>query len=190
MQSERFPAKWVPVRVKKTRQNKSLVRNLDARSAWPVALDQREQRRRMRRVQPDAAMRSRTAEPGQIIGAVNGEAIIKEDRVRHRRIVVLPREPAPGHQLRMEYAARRAVAVTAGGNRPVVLHGAVNAHGHALGRLVDLDQHVGACWHQRQARYRHARKYLASHPPDNRFMIAPAAWFRRETGCRFQLRLV
>jgi hypothetical protein len=53
------------------------VRYLNPRIARPVALDQSEQRRRMRRVQPDAAMRRRTAEPRQIIGAVNGEAITR-----------------------------------------------------------------------------------------------------------------
>jgi hypothetical protein len=41
----------------------------------------------MRRVQPDAAMRGRTTKPRQIIGAVNGKARMKENRVRHRRVV-------------------------------------------------------------------------------------------------------
>jgi hypothetical protein len=40
----------------------------------------------MRGVQPDATMRRWTAEPRQITGAVNGEAIIEEDRVRHRSL--------------------------------------------------------------------------------------------------------
>jgi hypothetical protein len=45
--------------------------------AWrgPFALDRCEQRRCMRRMLPDAALRRRTAEPRQIIGATDGEAI-------------------------------------------------------------------------------------------------------------------
>ena len=73
-----------------------------------------------------------TAEPRQIVGAVNGEAVIKEDRVRHRRIVIFAREITPRHRLRMEHAARRAVAAAAGRDRPVVSRRAVDADGHAL----------------------------------------------------------
>jgi hypothetical protein len=75
-------------------------------------------------------------------GAVNGEAIIEEDRVRHRRIVVLPREPAPRHGLRPKLAARRAVAAAAGRDRPIVSRSAVQTDRHALGRFVDLDHDV------------------------------------------------
>src|SRR5271169_5388878 len=71
-----------------------LVRNLDQRVVGPVAPDQGEQCRCVRWMQPDTAMRSRTAEPTDIVGAVDGETIIKEDRMRHRRVVVLPRKIA------------------------------------------------------------------------------------------------
>src|ERR1035437_10344144 len=70
------------------------------------------------------------------------EAGIKENRMGHRRVVILPREPAPCHHLRVEHAARRAIAATPGRSRPVVSHHTVYAHGHALGRLVDLDQDI------------------------------------------------
>jgi hypothetical protein len=49
-----------------------LVENLDPRIARPIAFDQCEQRRGMRRVQPDAAMQRGAAEPRSIVGAVNG----------------------------------------------------------------------------------------------------------------------
>lgn len=39
-------------------------------------------------MQPDAAMRGRAAEPGNLVAAVNGEAAMEEDRVRHRRVVI------------------------------------------------------------------------------------------------------
>jgi hypothetical protein len=68
----------------------ALVRNFDPGIVWPVTLDQREQCRGMRGTQPDVAMRRRAAEPDQLIGAVNGKAAIKEDRVRHRRTVMAP----------------------------------------------------------------------------------------------------
>ena len=44
----------------------------------------------------------------------------------------------------MECTARRAVAVAAGRNRPLISHGAVDTHSHALGRFVDLDQDIEA----------------------------------------------
>src|SRR5664280_1745472 len=49
--------------VKDGGRSRGLVRNFDPRVAWSVALDHCEQRRSMRGVQPDAAMRRRSAEP-------------------------------------------------------------------------------------------------------------------------------
>src|SRR5438105_7564273 len=80
--------------------------DLDPGAAASVALDQRVERCRIGRMQPHAAMRGRSAETAEVIGAVNGKAVIEKDRVRHRRIVVLLREPAPRHHLRREHAAR------------------------------------------------------------------------------------
>jgi hypothetical protein len=56
----------------------------DPRIAAAVSLDQREQGCCVGRMQAHATMRGGAAEPRQLIGAVNGEAVIKEDRVRHR----------------------------------------------------------------------------------------------------------
>src|SRR5436305_11705049 len=64
----------------------------DARVAAAVALDQRIQRRGMMWMQPHAAVRGGAAEPRQLIGAVNGKAVIEEDRMRHRRIVIFRSE--------------------------------------------------------------------------------------------------
>ena len=65
-------------------------------------------------------MGSGTAEAGDVVGAVNGKAVIEENRMRHRRVVIFAREMHPLHRLRMEHTARRAVAATAGGDRQVV----------------------------------------------------------------------
>ena len=106
--------------------------DLNPRIALAVTLHQREQRRRMRRVQPDAAMRGAAAEPLDIRGSVNGKSVMEEDRVRHRRIVVFAREITSMHRLRTEYAARRAIAAAAGRDRPAVPRRAVDADSHAL----------------------------------------------------------
>src|SRR5260221_4877071 len=119
-------------RLKTARCGPTLV-DFDARIARSVALDQSEQCRRMRGMQPDAAVRGGSAEPREVVGAVNGEAVIEEDRVRHRRVVIFAGEIMPRHRLRMEYAARRAIAAAAGRDRPVVARRAVNADRHALG---------------------------------------------------------
>jgi hypothetical protein len=59
------------------------IRKLDPPNARPVVLGQGVHRRRMRRMQPDAAMRDRTAEPRDVIGAMIGEAVMEEDRVQN-----------------------------------------------------------------------------------------------------------
>src|SRR6267142_982204 len=110
-----------------------LVRDDDPCIAAAVTLDQRIQCRRMRRVQPDAAMRSRTAETAEVVGAVDRKTVIEEYRMRHRRIVIFPRKPAPRHHLRMKDAARGAVAAAPGRDRPAVARRAVDAHRHVLG---------------------------------------------------------
>jgi hypothetical protein len=65
--------------------------DLGSRIARSVALDQCEQRRPVRRMQPDAAVRGRVAEPRELIGAVNGEAIIEEDRMASTRCNICAR---------------------------------------------------------------------------------------------------
>ena len=119
-----------------------LIRNFDPRISRPLPLDQSEQCRRMRRVQPDASMRRRTAKPRQIVGAVNRKAVV-EDRMRHGRVVIFPREVMPRHRLWVEYPARRAKAASAGRNRPAISRRTVDANSHALGRLVDLHHDIG-----------------------------------------------
>ena len=59
----------------------SLVRYLDGGVA-PVVLDQREQRPRIRRMQPHATMRRPPNKRRDVVGAVDGDVRI-EDRVRH-----------------------------------------------------------------------------------------------------------
>ena len=106
-----------------------------------LAPHQREQLRRVRRVQPHAAMRGRPAEPRHVTGAVDGISMVGEDRVRHRRPVVLARMPHALHALGLIGARRRAAAET-GRNRPAIPLASVDHDAHALGRFVDGDEDV------------------------------------------------
>jgi len=63
---------------------KTLLVDFDARTRSAAALDQSIQRRRVRGMQPHATMRRRTAEAGNVVGAVDGEAVVEENRMRHR----------------------------------------------------------------------------------------------------------
>ena len=59
----------------------SLIGNLHGGVSRPAALDQREQHR-VGWMQADAAVRGRPAEARNVVGALDGEAVIEEDRVR------------------------------------------------------------------------------------------------------------
>src|SRR5215510_9355879 len=85
----------------------------------------------------------RTAEPRDLVAAVDGEAAMEKDRIRHRRVVVLAREPGARESLRTERAGGRAEAMPSGGHQPAVARLAVHQDGHALARLVDLDDEAG-----------------------------------------------
>ena len=78
LRARRFDNHRQGYRTVKVRRPSVLIRDFDPRIPRSAVLDQREQRRRMRRVQPDAAMGGRTAELRDVVGAVNGEAVIEE----------------------------------------------------------------------------------------------------------------
>src|SRR5262249_58771687 len=67
-----------------------------------------------RRRRPDAAMGGGAAEAMDFVPAVDGITAVEENRMRHRRIVVLLGEPGSFHSLRSVSAARRAIAGAAG----------------------------------------------------------------------------
>jgi hypothetical protein len=60
----------------------------DAGVAGAVGFNQPEQDRRIGGMQPDAAMRGRTAEARNLVAAVDREAAVEEDGMRHRRVVI------------------------------------------------------------------------------------------------------
>ena len=97
----------------------------------------------MVRIEPHAAVRGRSAEPRDFVSAVNGVAAMEENRIRHRRIVIEPREPAPRHHLRVIGAGRRDVAVPGGRHPPVIARHAVDADLHGLAGAVDIDDNGG-----------------------------------------------
>jgi len=116
----------------------------DARVPSPERLHQRIKVRRVRRVQADAAMRGRAAEALDIGGGVHGVAAVEEHRMRHRRIVVFLGIPHRRQARRPERAGRRDVAAPCRRDLPLVGRPAVDRHGHALRRDIDLRQQL-AC---------------------------------------------
>jgi hypothetical protein len=120
----------------------------DGGATHSFALHQTEQYRGVAGVEPYAAVRRRAAEARDLVGAMDGKTAVKEDRVRHRRIVVFAREPAPRHHLRMIGAARRSETGPAGRNPPAVARFAVDDDRHGLAGTVDIDDDgcLGAPW--------------------------------------------
>src|SRR5262249_61779196 len=88
-------------------------------------------------MQTDAAVRRGTAEPADLVAAVNGVSAMEENGMGHRRVVVLLREPAPGQPLRPVATVRRGVAGAAGRNSKAIARHAVDQDGHLLSALVD-----------------------------------------------------
>src|SRR5690606_9140343 len=70
-------------------------------------------------------------------------AAIEEDRMRHRRPIVLARIPALLEPHRAEFSGWRVIAAAAGGDWPAIALGAVDGDGHALLRLADGDNDLG-----------------------------------------------
>ena len=60
----------------------------DRRRAHAFAFDNTVKGRGIAGIEPHAAVRGRAAEPRNLVGAVNGEAAVEEDRMRHRRIII------------------------------------------------------------------------------------------------------
>lgn len=115
----------------------------DRGAAHAFALDQAEQNSGIARIEPHAAMRGRPAQLRNLVGAVDGESAIEEDRMRHRGIIVFAREPAPGQHLRVVGARRCNVSPPRRRNPPVVARHAVDDDGHSLTRAVDVDDDGG-----------------------------------------------
>src|ERR1700730_15035084 len=67
----------------------------DRGAAHAFAFEQVEQDGGVVRVETHAAVRGRSAQPRDFVSAVNGVAAMEENRIRHRRIVIQAREPAP-----------------------------------------------------------------------------------------------
>ena len=122
---------------------KRLLMNHDRGRGHAVTLHQAEQDCSVLRIEPHATVRGRAAEMGDFVAAVDSEAAIKEDRMRHRRIVIFAREPTSRQHFRMIGAGRRDMAAPRRRYGPVVARHAVDAHRHALRRAVDLHDNGG-----------------------------------------------
>src|SRR5580700_3961672 len=115
----------------------------DRGAAHAFPLDQVEQDGGVVRIEPYATVRGRSAEPRDFVSAVNGVAAMEENRIRHRRIVIEPRKPAPRHHLRVIGAGRRDVALPGGRDPPVIARHAVDADLHGLAGAVDVHDDGG-----------------------------------------------
>ena len=94
-------------------------------------------------MQPDAAMRCGPAEAFHIIGAVNGITAVKENRMWHRRIVVLSRFLIDMHSRRPIAADWRSVRLAPGRDRPSADDATVLYHTHHLAGDIDLGDKLG-----------------------------------------------
>ena len=135
-----------PARRRFAREPRTGPRNDDTGVACAMLPHDAKQGRGIGGVKPDAAMRGGAAKPGNLVAAMDRIAALEEDRVRHRRIIVLAGEPSslqPGGGI---CSVRRAVAGAPRRNRPVVPRRAVDRDGHSLGALVyrDDDSGIGA----------------------------------------------
>src|SRR5215470_706569 len=85
----------------------------------PLLFHQRIEPRGIARLEPHAAMRCGAANPAGVEVAVDRVAgLAEEDGMRHRRVVPLLREMVRLHAKRRVSAARRVVALLAGGYGP------------------------------------------------------------------------
>src|SRR5882757_3572727 len=94
-------------------------------------------------VQPYAAMRCWSPQSIDRVAAVNRVALVEEDRIRHRRVVIGGGDRVALQSLRSVDAAWGGRLVTAGGDGPHKAHVAVLDDQHALGRFID--QNIEPC---------------------------------------------
>src|SRR5262245_32758339 len=94
--------------------------------------------------QPHAAMRHCTTKIALLVSAVDSVSrLSEEDRIGHRRVVVLVAIVVDLHAEWLKLAARCVVAASPCCHRPVVKMLAIDRNSHALSRFVHLDEEVG-----------------------------------------------
>src|SRR5262249_38165646 len=109
----------------------------DGRLVGDLLLHQVKEQCGMMGMQPYAAMRCWSPESIDRVAAVDRVALVEEDRIRHRRVVVGSGEPVALQSLRCVDAVRGCHVIAAGGDGPHVANIAVLDDQHALCRLVD-----------------------------------------------------
>ena len=109
-----------------------------------LASDKLEQDCCIFRMQANAPVRNRPANPTNFVGSVNGIASVKEDRIGHRRIVVFFREPFPLKPDRAIVTIWSYVARARRRNRPLITFDAINGDSQFLRLLVDGDKNISA----------------------------------------------
>src|SRR5579883_1713091 len=114
--------------------------NMDRRAFGPnhIVQDSSVSRR-----QAHAAMRRRLSQRADGVGAMDRIVRQKEDRMRHRRIVVFERMDHWIERDRPEIAVRRHMTLAAGRDGPIVLFARIRGDVHALRRKIDIDADHG-----------------------------------------------
>jgi len=113
--------------------------------------------------QTHAAMRSGSPQLCGFICPMNGKAIVEEDRIWHRRVVVDSRVPDALHTDWPEMANRCCVTTTCRRNRPNIPHPSIYRDGHALGWNVDLGNDIGGCSSSTSGKNQNCSKYMPTH---------------------------
>jgi len=150
---------------------RSLPDDLDRRVLPSVALHQFEQRSCIVGAQSDAAMGNRASEVAEFSGAMDGVAAAKEDRIRHRCIIVEPGIVHPLQRIGREVADRRPIAASGRRYRPGRKIRAVDRDTHGLPRKLDSDGDARLCGIDRRTgaqdtHYKQPTKPAASLTPD------------------------
>ena len=102
----------------------------DARVVETIDEDEMIQLRRIAGMQPDATMRGADAQALDILGAVDRKTSAKENRMWHRRILILTGVMHSPKQIRPKAARWGAVTVSPSRNAPLCVASAVNRNRH------------------------------------------------------------
>src|ERR1035437_5920118 len=122
----------------------ALLDDLDRRILRSVALHQSEQCSRIGGAEPDATVRHGAPEVADFSCAVDGVSSVKENRIRHRRVIVELGVMHPLQQIGLVVADRRAVAPSGRRHSPGRKIRTVDRDAHGLRRKLDTDGNARA----------------------------------------------
>src|ERR1700681_1498475 len=124
-------------------------------------------------MQPHAAMRCWSPQSMDRVAAVDRVAIVEEDGIRHRRVVIGAGEPVALQSLRSVDAVGGCRLIAAGRDGPDIAHVAVLDDQHALRRLIDknVEPCLGAFDADEPCQRRGEDDDTATHDELHRFLL-------------------